>query len=111
MRDGIYKVDFQSEKDAAKGIAMVRDGNFTGIDQTHVYFGKIEGQGGELSAQLNMLMYARAATGMAEAFGMKSAPRLRLNVEGVDGRFVLSGASDAESISRYEFKAEWVAEL
>jgi hypothetical protein len=46
MRDGIYKVDFQSEKDAAKGIAMVRDGNFTGIDQTHVYFGKIEGQGG-----------------------------------------------------------------
>jgi hypothetical protein len=36
---------------------VVRDGNFTGIDQTHVYFGKIEGQGRELSAQLNKLMY------------------------------------------------------
>jgi hypothetical protein len=111
MRDGIYKVDFQSEKDAGKGIAMVRSGNFTGTNKTHVYFGKIEGQGGELNATLSMLMYESAATGMPEAHGKKSAPLLRLNVEGLDGRFVLSGASDAESKSRYELKAEWVAEL
>jgi len=29
MRDGIYKVDFQSEKDAAKGIAMVTSQGLT----------------------------------------------------------------------------------
>jgi hypothetical protein len=36
---------------------------------------------------------------------MKGAPLLRLNVEGPNGRLVLSGASDAESRSWYEFKS------
>ena len=48
---------------------------------------------------------------MPEAYDMKGAPLLRLNVEGPNGRLVLSGASDAESRSWYEFEAEWVADL
>jgi hypothetical protein len=112
MNDGIYRVDFQSEKDAGKGIARVSNGDFRGIDQTHVYFGKVEGQG----ASLTMLMYAPATTGapagsdMQAPFSMNGAP-VRLNVQKTENGFDLSGVSDAHSETRYEFKAERVADL
>jgi hypothetical protein len=52
MRDGIYRVDFQKGKDAGKGIARVRNGDFTGIDQTHTYIGRIKRKGEQLSGSV-----------------------------------------------------------
>jgi hypothetical protein len=68
MRNGIYRVDFQPEQDAGKGIARISNGDFRGVDQTHVYFGKIEGQ----HASLTILMYAPATSGAPAGSGMQA---------------------------------------
>jgi hypothetical protein len=67
-------------------------------------------------ASLTMLMYAPATTGapagsdMQAPFSMNGAP-VRLNVQKTENGFDLSGVSDAHSETRYEFKAERVADL
>ena len=107
MRDGIYRVDFQSGQYAGKGIAMLSSGKFTGVDQTRVYFGRIEGQSGKVNA----LMYATSTTGAPAALSMKEANILILTCKEIDGRFVLSGESIAQPGTWYEIKGEWIADL
>ena len=114
MRDGIYRVDFKPGRPEGNGIAMISDGTFKGLDQSHFYFGSIEDQGGNLIARLNMSIYepstsgAPPASGMKEAAGMKEAPVLKLNGKETREGFILSGESAAELRSHYEFKGTWI---
>jgi hypothetical protein len=109
MNDGIYRVDFQPQKDAGKGIARVSNGDFRGVDQTHVYFGKIEGQ----RASLTVLTYGHASTaagsGIKAPFSTNGAPIL-LNVRETENGFDLYGQSNAQP-GPYEFTWERVADL
>ena len=111
MNDGIYRVDFQPQKDAGKGIARVSNGDFRGVDQTHVYFGKIEGQ----RASLTVLTYGHASTAAPAGSGIKApystngAPIL-LNVRETENGFDLYGQSNAQ-LGPYQFTGERVADL
>ena len=111
MNDGIYRVDFQPQKDAGKGIARVSNGDFRGVDQTHVYFGKIEGQ----CASLTVLTYRHASTAAPAGSGIKApystngAPIL-LNVRETENGFDLYERSNAQP-GPYEFTGVWIADL
>ena len=108
MRDGIYKVDFKVGRPEGHGIAMVRNGVFRGIDQTHVYVGQFDKRGEKLSGRIAVTMYTSPR---APAVFYMSDYTLKLNGEESETGFVLSGHSEADARSRHECKGKWIAEL
>jgi hypothetical protein len=106
MRDGIYRVDFQKGKDAGKGIARVRNGDFTGIDQTHTYIGRIKRKGEQLSGSVEKSNHPGMHSGA-------TSQHATLNLNGKQnetGEFELYLESEGSG-GRVKFTGEWVADL
>jgi hypothetical protein len=113
MRDGIYKVDFRSGRPEGNGIAMISNGVFRGLDQTHVYCREFTARQGRVNIRVQTSQYSTPVQGPAHMPTAASGARAPLRLAGreTEDGFELSGESEASSGGRYEFEGKWIAEL
>lgn len=113
MRDGIYEVDFKSGRPEGIGIAMLVDGIFKGLDQSHVYYGDFTVREGQLSIRLETYQYSTPVQGPSHMPAAASGRRSVLKLRGkeADNRFEVVGEAEGNPGSRYEFNGKWIADL
>src|SRR5258707_2397247 len=68
MRNGLYKIDFETAQGFGRGIAVARDGGIAGGNSAFAFIGGYRGTGDEISADISILRHNNDAV-FKELFG------------------------------------------
>ena len=111
MKDGIYRVDFNVANESAKGIAMLSNGVFKGVDQTHVYSGTFASKDGKISGKMTSIKYPSlehdyvsikggefVVTGKEEEGAFEAERDTKPNRQG-NSRFLVPGSQNSEVLA------------
>jgi hypothetical protein len=72
MREGLYKVQFQTQLGAGAGVAVARDGKMWGGDSGIFYTGTYKDEGGTITASVAIDRHTKHP-GIASVFGVDRA--------------------------------------
>jgi hypothetical protein len=107
MKDGIYRVDFNVANESARGIAMLRNGVFKGIDQTHVYSGTFASKDGQISGKMTSIEYASLGR---DYVSIKGGEFIVTGKE-EEGAFEADARYEAEPTGKFEMFGTWISEF
>lgn len=96
MKNGLYKVEFQTPLGAGAGVAILTDGAIRGGDSAMYYAGSYQLEGGKFTAKV---LSARHSAGAQSVFG-KDRVNIQLSGTATDDSAQCRGtASEAPGIS------------
>ena len=71
MKEGLYRVSFETDRGAGYGVAYVKDGQLRGGDSGFYYVGTYEESNGQITAQI--VTQRHGSEGPASVFGLERA--------------------------------------
>jgi hypothetical protein len=107
MKDGIYRVDFNVANERAKGIAMLSNGVFKGVDQTHVYSGTLASKDGKISGKMTSINY----TSLEHDYVSIKGGEIVFTGKEEEGAFEADARYEAEPTSKFEMFGTWISEF
>lgn len=98
MRNGLYKVEFQTPLGAGAGVVVLRDGKIRGGDSAMFYVGDVSENGSDLTAEVEGKLHTDIP-GMRSVFGVNHT-HIKLKGKGSGNAATFTGtAKEAPSVS------------
>ena len=102
MRNGLYKVEFQTPLGSGSGVVVLHDGRIRGGDSIIYYVGTYTENGNQFSAEVRTDSYAKVP-GMTSVFGMD---KVNIKLQGASNGDTAALMGKANEVPNVGFQAK-----